>query len=275
VQPAEIVVVDQSTDGRTSDTIEARRRFGIEIVHVRHHGSGLGVSQNLGFSRARHAVVAVTDDDCVPAPNWLSVIDEAFGRPDGVGLLTGRVLPLGPASAGRYPVASRTSTVRRDFTREAMPWEIGSGNNFAVTHAWFTRVGGNDERLGPGSPGQGGVDMDLFYRLLRAGASTRYEPASVVFHEQTTHAGRLARRWPYGYGMGAACALRYAEGDAAALRILRQFALLRLRRMAAAGRRGDWERIREEVRVLAGTWAGTLYGYRHHRAGACRVGNAG
>jgi GT2 family glycosyltransferase len=273
--PAGTVIVDQSADGRTSDVVEAHRRSNFEILYVRHHGSGLGVSQNLGVSRASQPVIAVTDDDCVPDPDWLSVIDRTFQGPDDISLLTGRVLPLGPESPGLYPISLRTSSVGRDFTPDAMPWDIGSGNNFAVSRAWFTRIGGNDERLGPGSPGQGGVDMDLFYRLLRAGARVRYDPASLVFHEQTTRAGRMARRWPYGYGMGAACALRHAEGDAAVLRVLRQFVLLRLRRIATAARHGNWQRIDEEIRVLVGTWAGTLHGYRQHRADLARASASG
>ena len=261
-RPAEIVIVDQSRDRSTEDVAEATRGKGVDVVYVRHAGSGLGASQNTGVAHARHAVVAVTDDDCVVDPQWLCVATRAFGGPQSVELLTGRVLPLGPETVGLYPVSSRTSAVPRQLGRNAMPWDVGSGNNFAVTREAFLAIGGNDERLGPGSPGQGGVDMDLFYRLLRAGARARYDPASVVFHERATRAARLGRRWPYGFGMGACCALRYAEGDRRALWMLARWLLFRTRRFARAVRSLDRNLAREEILVLRGTLAGYRYGYR-------------
>ncbi len=97
---------------------------------------------------------------------------------------------------------------------------MGSGNNFALRQEWFERVGGCDERLGPGTPGQGALDIDLFYRVLRAGGRALYDPDAIVHHEPATRSGRLERRRPYGFGMGAACGLRLREGDLYAIRLL-------------------------------------------------------
>lgn len=264
-RPAEVVVVDQSRDSRTHDVAAGYQRAGVELVYIRHGGSGLGVSQNTAVAHARHAVVAVTDDDCVVDRRWLYVTTRGVTGPHPVDLLTGRVLPLGPDSPDLHPVSSRTGPLHRDFGPDAMPWDVGSGNNFCVSRDWFLRIGGNDERLGPGSPGQGGVDMDLFYRLLRAGARARYDPDSLVFHQRVTRADRLARRRPYGYGMGACCGLRYAEGDRRALRMLARWLLLRLRRLAGALPGRDWRLLHEELLVLSGTLSGLRYGFRSSR----------
>lgn len=170
------------------------------MLYIRHPGSGLGAAQNVAFARARKAVVAVTDDDCVVDERWLETLERTFrasGCPDAV---TGRVLALGPDCDGWYPVSTRLSPTVREFYGPGLPWELGSGNNFAVRREWLTLIGGADERLGPGSRGLGAVDMDLFYRLLRAGARVRYEPAAVVLHARTTRRGPLVRRFPYGYG---------------------------------------------------------------------------
>jgi GT2 family glycosyltransferase len=143
-----------------------------------------------------------------------------------------------------------------------MPWDIGSGNNFAVKRVWLAKVRGNDERLGPGSPGQGGVDMDLLYRLARAGARIRYEPEALIYHERASRASRLARRGPYGYGMGAACSLWLRQGDNNAWRVLVRWVLMRARRLAIGVRQRDGLRVHEEFLVLAGTLGGLLYGWR-------------
>ena len=103
--------------------------------------------------------------------------------------------------------------------------------------------------------------MDLFYRLLRAGARARYEPDLVVYHEQQQPEGRLTRRGAYGFGMAAACALWMREGrDRQALRILGAWIAMRGRLLAVAVRRRRWRSVREELLVLGGTARGVVHG---------------
>lgn len=268
--PAEVVIVDQSRDDRTQRVVEERLGGSLTLVYVRQDAQGLAVAQNAAVARTTRPVIAVTDDDCLPAPDWLAVLERSFADPDLDGL-AGRVLPMEPEGDRIFPVSSRTSTVRRDFHGRAVPWEVGSGNNFALRRAWWERVGGCDERLGPGSPAQGGVDMDLFYRLLRAGARLRYEPDALVFHERQTRADRLARRPMYGRGMGACCALRLRERDPGALRLLSAWFILRLRLLAGALRRLDGSSIREEILMLGGTFRGLLHGLRATAPAAART----
>lgn len=260
--PFEIVVVDQSTTETTREVIENVRQPGCDIVYVRHGGRGLAVSQNIAIERARCEVVAVIDDDCVPAPDWLWQIERAFASSPRLDLVTGRVLPLGPQRPGLYPVSSRTSMQRVDFAGRVAPWRVGSGNNFAVRREAFLGIGGCDERLGPGSPGKGGVDMDLFYRLLKSGSEGRYEPAAVVFHEQKSHEERMARRPMYGYGTGACFALWTRQRDVGGPVMLARWLAWRSARMAAAAASGAWTHAREEALMLAWTFAGLSYGLR-------------
>jgi glycosyltransferase involved in cell wall biosynthesis len=260
--PAEIVVVDQSRDDATRQVVAERQGRGVALVYVRHRGDGLGVSQNIAIGSATSPVVAVTDDDCVPTPGWLAMVATALGPDSPLDAVSGRILPYGPPARGRYPVALRTRTEARPLGPRAMPWEIGSGNNFAVRRPWLLRIGGNDERLGPGAPGQGAVDMDLFYRLLRGGARIRYEPALLVYHEQTDWAGRVGRAVPYGYGMGACSVLWLRQGDGNAPRVLARWLLLRATLLAAALRQGDMRTVYEELLVLRGTLGGLVHGLR-------------
>ena len=161
------------------------------------------------------------------------------------------------------PVSSRTSEIPREFAGRVPPWDLGSGNNFAVRRSWFERVGGCDERLGPGSPGRGGVDMDLFYRLLRAGARGRYEPELLVHHEQKPREGRRSRRGAYGFGMAAACVLWLREGgdrSAAACSAAGCFSACGCSRSALVRRR--WSAVYDELLVLDGTARGVVHGLR-------------
>lgn len=262
VRPREVVVVDQSSDDATRHVVSEHEAAGMPIRYHRAEPRGLGASQNLALLLARTSVVAVTDDDCVVDGRWLEVIESAFAADPSLDLVAGRVLALPAEGERSWPVSLRTSTQRVDFHGYAPPWNVGSGNNFAVRRASYLRIGGCDERLGPGSPAKGGVDMDLFYRLLRAGARLRYEPDAVVHHERQLYADRLARRPMYGHGTGACCALRLRDRDPMAARLLADWTVLRMRMLARSAVRRDWRAAGEELIMMRSTASGFRHGLR-------------
>ena len=256
VWPAEVIVVDQGN--------AAFADRGLPVRHLRQERRGLAASRNLALAEATQPVVAVTDDDCVPGPGWVAALEGAFElAPDAV---TGPVLPLGPETPGLYAISSRTSSSPADFAGRSLPWLVGTGGNFAARREVLLRAGGFDERLGAGSPGGAGEDMDLLYRLLKTGATIRYEPAAVVFHERQPRERRLASRSAYGRGIGACCGLWLRERDLHAFAVLAGW--LRMRGALAAGalRRRQWGSVREELLVLSGTARGLFYGLRAGRA---------
>src|SRR5918998_67127 len=159
VLAAEVVVADQSAglEGRAA-TVRADAQE-LPVRWLDGGSSGLAGAQNIAFRHATEPLIAVLDDDCVADPDWIDVLERAFAAEPELALVCGRVLPLpGPGPA----VASRTGAQRRRFSGRSLPWEVGSGNNFALRRDWFDRVGGCDLRLGPGTPGRGGLDMGLF-----------------------------------------------------------------------------------------------------------------
>ncbi len=259
VLPAEVIVADQSAGSSTRQAVMDADGPGLRIRRVDGGSGGLAGAQQAAFDHAGMALVAVLDDDCVADPAWIEALERAFAEDPGLALVCGRVVPL---EGEGVPVATRTSGVRRPFRGRSLPWNVGSGNNFALRREWFDRVGGCDERLGPGTPGRGGLDMDLFYRVLRAGGPALYEPAAVVGHERATRVGRLARRHPYGFGMGAACGIYLRDRDAYAVPLIAAWIGLRLRLVAAGVLRRRFAVLREEALVLAGTAAGIVHGMR-------------
>ena len=260
-RPDEIVVVDQSADQETSRVASRWRDAGLTILYERNEARGLGVAQNVAFARAHHPIVAVLDDDCVADANWLQVVASRMTDRLDLDGVTGRVLALDAVGARTVPVSTRVSIVRREFCGRALPWEVGSGNNFTIRREALARVGGCDERLGPGAPAQGGVDMDLFHRLLRDGSRILYEPDAIVYHERQTREERRARRPMYGRGMGAAIALWHRAGDPSSGYVLREWAKLRLRQMRLAATRRDWADLRDEVTMLLSTVRGLSQGW--------------
>jgi O-antigen biosynthesis protein len=259
VLPAEVIVADQSAEETALGEVTSPDVSAPPVRWIDGGKGGLAGAQQAAFDEAGMEIVAVLDDDCVADPGWIEAIERAFTEEPRLALVCGRVEPLPGVGV---PVASRTGLARRRFRGPSPPWELGGGNNFAMRREWFERVGGCDPRLGPGTPGRGGLDMDLFYRVLRDGGPALYEPTAVVRHERATRAGRLERRRPYGFGMGAACAIHLRGGDRYAIRLLASWFALRLRLVAAGLLRRRLAILHEEALVLAGTAAGIVHGMR-------------
>jgi GT2 family glycosyltransferase len=261
--PDEIVVVDQGFGAQ-----EPRLPHGsIRVVVVPQERLGLSAARNGGVARASGDIVAVTDDDCVPAPGWLAAIVGALTAEEQISAVTGPVLPLGAPGPDAHAVSTRASRVRRVHRYPATPWNVGTGANFATHRRVLVALGGYDERLGAGSYGAAGEDIDLLYRLIRTGASVLYEPEALVFHERQTSARRRRTRRTYGRGVGAFCALRLRERDRQGALLLVRWIALRLRLAARATIRADWRGVRDEALVLAGTATGLVYGARAGPAG--------
>jgi GT2 family glycosyltransferase len=260
--PAEVVVVDQGTGDGAATVVDQRCSGPLSIRYIQQDRHGLSVSRNTALLHASCPVVAVTDDDCVPAPDWIASLERAFDSPARPDVVTGRVLPVGPATPEQYAIAPREGTQRADYRGRTLPWLIGSGNNYAVKRDWYLRVGGCDERLGVGSPGQAAEDMELFYGLLRQGARVSFEPDVTVFHERHSAAKRLSTRWSYGYGMGAFCSLWLRRRDGYALYVLLRWVTDHLQALARAVVALDWWKTRQRVLGLRGTVQGLVYGFR-------------
>jgi GT2 family glycosyltransferase len=261
--PSEVIVVDQAPSEEARAAVEAS-----EVAPVRYLEQprlGLSASRNLALASATESVLAVIDDDCVADPAWLASLALGLERPPAPSAVTGRVLPLGDGSPDTFAISLREAKVSTDHSGRTIPWNVGTGGNFAARVSVLRSSGGWDERLGAGSGGQAGEDAELFYRLLLTGALIRYEPAAVVRHEWQTRERRWATRWSYGYGVGAMCGLRLARRDAYSLRMLSAYARLHTRPLLGGLRRRDRDRVAEHARALASVVPGLVYGLRAAR----------
>jgi glycosyltransferase involved in cell wall biosynthesis len=210
----ELIVVDSaSTDPRVA---EVAAELGADVV--RSTLPGACRARNLGWRAARHGLVAFTDDDCLPDPDWLARIGGCFAATPGAAFLTGRVLPAGADAAvgGARPRRAQLSVSLHlddrsrpiDDVDEAD--EVGHGANMAWRRSALEALGGFDEALGPGAPLRAAEDADLVWRALEAGMTGRYEPAVVVAHRQWRRRGeQLAAYYAYGVGEGAVAVKRW------------------------------------------------------------------
>ena len=261
VRPAEIIVIDQGDGQAAAQVARARETVGVAISCVQQQRRGLSAARNEIVRRAQHPIVAVTDDDCVPDAAWLAAILAAFDRRPAPAAVSGRVLALPPHGDATFPVSLRTDTSPADFTEVTLPWRIGTGGNFAARRDVLRSIGGYDERLGAGTPGQAAEDLDLLLRLVRGGARVRYAPEAVVYHECQSAARRKATRWSYGYGIGALAGMLLRRGDTYGLTMLGGSLQGIGRRAARAGLTLDAGAMHQAALSLTGTIRGTWYGW--------------
>lgn len=172
---------------------------GAELVRVELPGTCR--ARNAGWKKADTDLVAFTDDDCLPDPDWLGALATALDESDA-GFVTGRVLPDATVAGRGMLTLSVIDSERADlFLAEEDPALMGHGANMAWRREVLEEIGGFDEMLGPGAPLRAAEDHDVFWRALQAGYMGRFEPKAIVRHRQW-RSRRAGLRSFYGYGVG-------------------------------------------------------------------------
>jgi glycosyltransferase involved in cell wall biosynthesis len=167
----EIVVVDDGHDDATRDAVEALARRSVRptIRYLRPaRGRGPAVARNAGWRAAHAPLIAFTDDDTIPDPDWLAEGERAIGRAAAV---AGRVL------VPRGDDASTRPTDHELMTRGLERAEFVTANAFVRRDALAT-VGGFDERFARAWR----EDSDLQFRLLEDVGTIVRCPTAVVAH---------------------------------------------------------------------------------------------
>lgn len=256
--PDQIIVVDQQPVAATRDVIA---QSGLHIEYLEQARRGLSASRNLALSAATGAILAVTDDDCFPDRGWIEALVDGFASPAAPAAVTGPVLPPpGDPPSDMCALSLRVSRETRLFSARVIPWQVGSGANFAAHVTMLRELGGWDERLGVGTRGMAGEDIDIVDRLLAAGRSILYQGDAVMHHAWQTRQRRRATRWSYGYGIGAMSGLRLGRRDPYGWRLLASYSKMHLRELVREARRGKWTGVRERITSLGALGPSLVYG---------------
>jgi glycosyltransferase involved in cell wall biosynthesis len=241
----QVVVVDNSpSTGRVGRVLGgvADPRFGIITQPIK----GVSAARNAGIAAARGTLIAFTDDDAHPTPDWVSNIVDTFVRDttNTVHAVTGRVVGIemetaqqvwfetaGVFDKGEAPLVWSVGSSALVGTLGEAPdssiffpytcGEVGSGNNFCLHRDSITIAGTFDEVLGAGTPTRGGEDLDMFRRILEAGGAIVYQPLAVVGHHHRADQAAL-RDQMYGYGIGMAAVLTKLAVTGAAIPVVKR-----------------------------------------------------
>jgi GT2 family glycosyltransferase len=198
--PAELVVVDQSTSRNEELAALASPEAELRYFHV--DTVGLSRACNTGIGAARHELLAFTHDDILVTPTWFGALLGALDCRDEHAVVTGQVKPQPTRSRTYFAPSTKTAELRREY-RGRIGVDVLFPQNMVMHRTALERVGGFDERLGPGTRFPAAEDNDLGFRLLEAGYTVVYEPSAVVYHRAwRTRSTYPALRFGYGRGQG-------------------------------------------------------------------------
>jgi glycosyltransferase involved in cell wall biosynthesis len=205
----EILVVDNAPADDRSRLVAA----GFPAVrYVIEPKPGLNFGRNAALRQAQGDLVAYLDDDVVVDRGWLIGLLSAYAADRQAGFITGQVLPLEIATSAQL-LFERRGGFRRGFRRVHYGQSrvgdayypcgagiFGTGANMAVNRAAALAIGGFDEALDTGQALPGGGDLDLFYRMIRAGHRATYDPSYLVYHQHRRKFADLRRQYRDSWG---------------------------------------------------------------------------
>jgi glycosyltransferase involved in cell wall biosynthesis len=168
----EVVVVDNDSEEPVGPVVERHGR-----ARLVHEGSpGSYAARNTGLAQARGVVVAFTDADCLPAPDWIEKGVERLTRGGGRLVVAGRVeifprTPRRPNAVEQYEVLF--ALAQRRYVRE---YRFGATANLFAWREAFARVGPFLSEV------KSGGDLEWVRRAVGYGYELEYSDETRVRH---------------------------------------------------------------------------------------------
>ncbi len=190
----EVVVVNGPS---TDDSAEMLRSFEATARIATCAEARLGISRNIGVAMAAGDIVAFTDDDAIPGPEWLDLLVGAFDEPE-IAAAGGPVfdVPLGRiewkiCTCDRLGVPNTDSAapIERYLGPGADPVAYLAGCNMSFRRSALQAAGGFNSLLGYGYD-----DVDICCRLSDAGHRIAYVEDALVRHDRAPSAVRDERQ---------------------------------------------------------------------------------
>ena len=201
-QPWELIIVDNGSADNTAAVVqEFIRSTRIQAIYLFEPKRGKSTGLNAALRVARGQILAFTDDDCYPAPDFLSQVWSAFDDPS-VGYIGGRIILHDPAD---YPITINESVTPRTFpARSFVCAGCIEGANMAFRRRVLLDIEGFDPLFGPGALFPAAEEPEAASRASAMGWRGEYHPEVVVRHHHGRNAADAARLYKsYAMGIGA------------------------------------------------------------------------
>ncbi len=180
----EIIVVD---NGSTDESCRVVREYPVKLL-IEDTIKSSYAARNRGIQTGRGAVIALTDADCIPCPDWIKRgVARLTGEPN-CGLVGGRIEIFFRQSDKPNAVELYDSIMGFNQKEDVERNHFGSTANVFTFREVFERVGLFDEDLKSGGDNQWGR------RVFSAGYSLTYADDVVIGHPARHSVEQLYRR---------------------------------------------------------------------------------
>lgn len=191
--PDEVIVTVRADDDETRTFLDGFNAGALPLRAAGVAGPGVVAAMNAGLAAAQGDIVALTDDDAAPYPDWLARIEAHFQADDALGGVGGRDRVIhadGHVEEGAEAVVGRVQWHGRVIgghhlgvggPREA---DLLKGVNGAYRVGPLRRLGFDTRLWGAGA--QVHWELSLGLALKRDGWKLLYDPAVGVDHYRAT-----------------------------------------------------------------------------------------
>lgn len=195
-RPDSIYFVDNGSSDGTYEWLQ-EQAAAASYMHVRREQTrGQAAARNAALRLLDEGIVAFTDADCVPEPEWLAQIAEAYTSPE-IAAVSGSISEYEPQTLierclaiTAFPQPDQATTITA-----YSPTTVFYTANLSVRVDVLRRFGLFDESMSTGE------DLDLCWRILRGGGVIVGAPSACVRHiHRPTLSAALKRQFFYGAG---------------------------------------------------------------------------
>ncbi len=172
----EIIVVNNASTDNTEEVISQ-----YPVKQISSPEANISLGRQRGVEASQGEIIAMCDDDCVPASDWLNCLVEKLLSNEKIALVGGQVINIGFPEKQRYK--GRGKFGRNGILKPAINPEeadyFGSAN-MAFRRSIFDSIGGYDLFFTNAYE-----EVDLILRFRKAGYETAYENKASVEHYYT------------------------------------------------------------------------------------------
>ncbi len=180
--PYEVLIVDNNSSDDTRAIVEeAMASSPVPLEYLFEPRQGVSYGRNTGILHARAPIIAITDDDCRPAPDWIASIVRSFERYPDVDCIGGRVVPEWPDHVPSWFTGLQSGPLAIcEHGDHDLPVDAGQAApclltaNLAVRRSAFEKAGLFSTEYPRGQ------DREMQLRMWQAGGRGLYAPGLLV-----------------------------------------------------------------------------------------------
>jgi len=176
----ELLICDSNSSDGTAEYLAGVRETHPNVRHLPGPYTGRAMARNAGIAAAAGAVVLFNDSDILASPDLLSVHLHRHEERRNIAVVGWEVQVKDLAEYAYKRDHPQERGHLHPPTRRRLTWLYFLTGNASVERAKLLEVGSFDESF----TGYGHEDLELGYRLQKAGVEIVYEPRAVNYHCQ-------------------------------------------------------------------------------------------